>query len=443
MAEKADYTFDGVVTKPISIVALSRLLKLDKTNLSVVASSNNTFSVGGLCTHDNINIWAKQRPVRYNSITPITNAQRASVGCGLDIPTYTNLLALAEAIESGDANWTTQKPRGGAFKEYYRLSDFYDLENSIGYHHRADSDAGWYGWQGGQYETTGVFGCVIQRYSEVLRPRHTIFSRMDLDDTSSRFCIQFNDIAGYKPNELYPALGDWYYGLVLYHTQGIGANRIITTERTISTGMDGLDGNILRFNVNGLEDGEWNIVPILSCESTQGELRTVHNALSCVLGDTSKKMVCEYNSTADVINPMLRNYSNDSVSFYFDTELECADRVTLNKFYICAMHENVSSYDIFGSAEFDSDMQRFLKREIDTLKTNYYTDGILSVKCVHYTTYEGTFNAGTYKERTEIPMFTDGFGNELTQARANIIILTEYVYAGKTIRVPFYFYGIG
>ena len=71
-----------------------------------------TNDVGRLCIHPNINKWSKWKPVRHNSINPLTEAQLISVACGLRRNNVNDIIY--------------DKPRGGIspYDEPYRLSDF-------------------------------------------------------------------------------------------------------------------------------------------------------------------------------------------------------------------------------------------------------------------------------------------------------------------------------
>ena len=83
------------------------------------ASTNN---VRELCTHTNINMYAKFKPVKFASAAPDRNADwwKAQDGyCGL-IPARVQTLTSANLMS---AKWEYAKPTGGA-QEPYRLADF-------------------------------------------------------------------------------------------------------------------------------------------------------------------------------------------------------------------------------------------------------------------------------------------------------------------------------
>ena len=103
-------------------------MALPNTNISVAMVRDelgaSTNDVGRLCIHPNINKWSKWKPVRYGSVSPITEAQLKSTNYGLyppnNNPNYANVIG---------QKWEYRKPRGGS--EPYRLSDF------INYYHQA------------------------------------------------------------------------------------------------------------------------------------------------------------------------------------------------------------------------------------------------------------------------------------------------------------------
>ena len=100
-------------------------MALPNTNISVAmvrdelgAASND---VGQLCIHPNVNKWSKWKPVRYESLSAITEAELRSKKYGFDIPygfkADSTILSTA---------WGYLKPRGGSVTpiEPYRLGDF-------------------------------------------------------------------------------------------------------------------------------------------------------------------------------------------------------------------------------------------------------------------------------------------------------------------------------
>lgn len=106
-------------------------MALGTTNISTTLVGNAiglaSRDVGVLCSSSLINKWSKNKPVRYNTTSPITDSQRKEVNYGLDIKQYT----AAELNNNTIYSWNYLRPRGGNYNEYYRLGDF------RGYNHQS------------------------------------------------------------------------------------------------------------------------------------------------------------------------------------------------------------------------------------------------------------------------------------------------------------------
>ena len=109
------------------------------SDVQVVIGSQST-DLGTLCSHTNINKFARFKPVRYPSVGLITNANRQSVAHGIVFPDVVIVSQITgAAIQDAAANdWDYQLPVGGASSPY-RLGDFGNVEslNSNGYFHGA------------------------------------------------------------------------------------------------------------------------------------------------------------------------------------------------------------------------------------------------------------------------------------------------------------------
>ena len=112
---------------------------VEMSDVQVVIGSQST-DLGTLCSHTNINKFARFKPVRYPSVGLITNANRQSVAHGIVFPDVVRSTSVSGAvIQDAAANdWDYQLPVGGASSPY-RLSDFGNVEslNSNGYYHGA------------------------------------------------------------------------------------------------------------------------------------------------------------------------------------------------------------------------------------------------------------------------------------------------------------------
>ena len=109
-------------------------MALPNTNISVAMVKAElgaaTNDVGQLCIHPNVNMWSKWKPVRFNSIIPITQAQLEAVKYGITFDTYANIEAIRTAYQNSSVVWSYDKPRGGLYNEPYRLTDFTNYEHS-------------------------------------------------------------------------------------------------------------------------------------------------------------------------------------------------------------------------------------------------------------------------------------------------------------------------
>lgn len=101
--------------------------------------SNGSNDLGTLITTGNINMWSRVKPVRFASVGLITDANRASVNHGIQIPEpVTGSSVTASRVQDAAANfndWAYLKPTGGA-SQPFRLADFADTI-SVGYYHGA------------------------------------------------------------------------------------------------------------------------------------------------------------------------------------------------------------------------------------------------------------------------------------------------------------------
>lgn len=120
----------------------SRLVApITTTDVGTVLQSSS-HDVGTLCSLDSINKWAKYKPVRYSTVTKLTEEQLKSVNYGL-VPSENPEIVNKEAqVYSGEiqlgGGWTYNKPTGGSSSPY-RLGDFLNAKNveDPGYYHLA------------------------------------------------------------------------------------------------------------------------------------------------------------------------------------------------------------------------------------------------------------------------------------------------------------------
>lgn len=175
-------------------------MALPNSNISVamvkaeLAAATN--DVGRLCTHENINKWSKWKPVRHNSLVPITQAQLEDVNFGLKPPDPKTDYTLVM-----DTKWGYSKPTGG-LSSPYRLTDF------IYYNKLAPAIA--------------YIEEKLHIDKSIITSRE-IALLMNLSGTD--FLIGLNDFIG--------NIGDYYYGAVIEER----TNRyIITSDKTLANG---------------------------------------------------------------------------------------------------------------------------------------------------------------------------------------------------------------
>lgn len=95
---------------------------------SAIGAATN--DVGQLCSHPNVNMWSKWKPVRFNSVNPITQANLEAVNYGIAWNSYASIEAVKLAYENREDVLNYNKPRGGLYNEPYRLGDFRNYEHS-------------------------------------------------------------------------------------------------------------------------------------------------------------------------------------------------------------------------------------------------------------------------------------------------------------------------
>lgn len=94
---------NNVVTAPVSFGDVNRALGSSHTDLA------------SLCTDAHIKYWAKFKPVDYNKVAPLTDAERASVNYGLiNIPTWSNINKMANFWLGLDTSSTNYPDCAGA-----------------------------------------------------------------------------------------------------------------------------------------------------------------------------------------------------------------------------------------------------------------------------------------------------------------------------------------
>ena len=121
------------IKKPVDIHTVSEVLKLSQTGEQV--SSRNTFDLADLCTHENINMWAKYKPFRssimfFRQDGDNTKSDRDDemrrVNYGIEPPGTRGSSDIVSCIND---EWTYNRPRG-TVSEPFRLSDFINYSHN-------------------------------------------------------------------------------------------------------------------------------------------------------------------------------------------------------------------------------------------------------------------------------------------------------------------------
>ena len=129
----------------LNIGAISETLKCSQSDMAQI-SSRNTFDLGRLCTHTNINKWAKYKPIHHSGLQILSESARTDrQGDG----EYYGVKIRMDSDMSSLHNVTFayNRPKGGASSPY-RLSDFINEAGTAGYNHLAKpSVCGSVAWQ--------------------------------------------------------------------------------------------------------------------------------------------------------------------------------------------------------------------------------------------------------------------------------------------------------
>lgn len=119
----------------LNIGAISETLKCSQSDMTQI-SSRNTFDLGRLCTHTNINKWAKYKPIHHSGLQILSDAERKDRTSDGE---FYGILCRQTNMNLGSLHGATfayNRPKGGASSPY-RLSDFIGEALTVGYNHLA------------------------------------------------------------------------------------------------------------------------------------------------------------------------------------------------------------------------------------------------------------------------------------------------------------------
>lgn len=166
--------------------------------------------IGQIIANEDINKWAKYKPVRSSSVAVLTDTERKAVNYGLKVSKYTNL---ANFVSGYSSDYEYNSPRGGGMqpKEWYRLLDF------NGYNHNAVCPVNSF---------QGVSGDVPQgtnlQVSLYLNPQNQ----------SPVGSLQWSDLCPDSGNK---NMDEYYFGVII-RTGTTSTYRIVTMSETLGNG---------------------------------------------------------------------------------------------------------------------------------------------------------------------------------------------------------------
>lgn len=208
-----------------------------------VANALNTTGIGDigtLCTHPNINKWAKFKPESRPQFDDLTSVQRKADKYGLTVSSQTSTTPnlLPNYYVQSDGGWS-YTPR----TEYYRLHDFYNIESlTQGYYPAALSPIT-------QYTPTSTW-----RYTEGSKIQFAAIGNINNNEE-----IGLGDIAEILGSNTL------YFGVALTNNNG---NWIVATASSpVSMGTQGYNGLVVDIEHFGYESaviGTWTVIPFFS-----------------------------------------------------------------------------------------------------------------------------------------------------------------------------------
>ena len=198
----------------LNIGAISETLKCSQSDMTQI-SSRNTFDLGRLCTHTNINKWAKYKPIHHSGLQILSESARTDrQGDG----EYYGVKIRMDSMGMSSLHNVTfayNRPKGGASSPY-RLSDFINEAGTAGYNHLAKPSVyGSVSWQP-QYKQLYLDGGASSDDIQVTFGTNT-------DDTLSIDFASLLDASGsIKLSSLYPIVMVDDYAIALKVKNDLG-----------------------------------------------------------------------------------------------------------------------------------------------------------------------------------------------------------------------------
>ena len=205
------------------------------------------------CQAQQINMWAKYKPIQYSQVTQLSDSRRASLNYGLiNIPTWGNINKMINfwlGIDTSSTNypdcgiqpiyWGYNRP-----SSYFRLSDFSNEAKTLGYLHSAEAPIG-------QVTATS--------YTIDSSGHLRIIYSMGAQDSRT---IALGDLS--YPRNLSKSVGNMYFGVILYNTS-TGTKYAVTQSTTVSQ-MSSYGAYV---DINGLSssfNGTYKVFPFISAD---------------------------------------------------------------------------------------------------------------------------------------------------------------------------------
>lgn len=440
---------DGKVTTPINVADLSQLLNRSQEDINKVEYSNLLTSVGGLCAHPNINMWAKHRPMAELPMGEVTDSQRKNVGYGLSISHFASSKALESAIRYDIADWKIKLPAGGE-KSPYSLAHF------IGYNHKAHVDA--WSMNGEQetiygYSLNGIMGVNFYRNSYVMLRGVQVDVRWDSDSTVTD-AIQYDDIklsllGGISEERL----GKCYFGIMLvckndkypaYWRTAQSYLRAGEEARQISSFLP----DIMKTATQGTKE-TWYIVPFV-CDVKRTAF-TDENMVGkfSIIGQKKYCMTAPYEAQGEPLGlgeDISLSINNGTLSVTFSKGVN--ENIELHELWAIVMHKDIyEGGDIYYPFGVDEDIDTWrggsIHSSVPFVANERYTnsEGKAVAEALVFKNSKGNEATGRYLTiadgdtfTTQITMTTDGQGNVLGNANTHIILLIDYNYNSKNFR---------
>ena len=198
----------------LNIGAISETLKCSQSDMTQI-SSRNTFDLGRLCTHTNINKWAKYKPIHHSGLQILSESARTDrQGDG----EYYGVKIRMDSMGMSSLHNVTfayNRPKGGASSPY-RLSDFINEAGTAGYNHLAKPSVyGSVSWQP-QYKQLYLDGGASSDDIQVT------FGTNVVDSLSIDFASLLDASGSIKLSSLYPIVMVDDYAIALKVKNDLG-----------------------------------------------------------------------------------------------------------------------------------------------------------------------------------------------------------------------------